>query len=103
MALAFYHSPVVYMKKVFTPGTRFVACMYFVSLLVSLYMCVADYGYVCSLVVTGLQVITCLWMANVAIRGVDTANDWVYKMVAAGAVDKIKGMIFKDKGSDLPI
>ena len=47
--------------------------------------------------------ISFVWMVNVAVRGVDTANNWVYSMVLQGVIDKAKGVIYKKDASELPI
>jgi len=104
IALAFFYAPMVYLRKLFSPETRVISAIYIFSLLLSLYLGWSGAGYISSLVMIGLQAFALAGMVMQAFSGAETANSWMYNMVAANAVNRAKNLFSREKGYDqLPI
>jgi len=94
----------VYLRKLFSPETRVISAIYIFSLLLSLYLGWSGAGYISSLVMIGLQAFALAGMVMQAFSGAETANSWMYNMVAANAVNRAKNLFSREKGYDqLPI
>ena len=79
MSLAFYFSPVEYLKKLFSSENRFVSIVYLISLGLSLYMVfIANTSYLMALGMFFFQTASLVWLTTVAVKGADTANGFMY-------------------------
>ena len=104
LALAFFYSPVVYLRKLFTQENRIISSIYIGSLIIDLYFIWAGAGYLLTILLVGLQACSCAWFVTQAIGGGELANSWAYSMVLGSITKKAMEMINKGGNeSSLPL
>ena len=90
-ALAFYYSPMQYLKSMFSPENRLVSGVYIGSLLLSLYFIYSGSSYFGALFMVALQAFALFYYVSKAVAGADRANSWAYNLLFASIVSRLRG------------